>query len=421
MEEESVKKTQGMEEAEMTKPTNKRRKRGSVQDEARKETKGDDVTNSDTGDNPPAKKKKVWPAKYNKGPFICAYCSKKFRGLLDLTRHERTHTNEKPLLCPECGMGFAGDSSLRVHLMIHRDDRPFACPTCKAAFRSKPALREHMVVHTDLRPHVCKICGTGLRQRSSLKKHMRIHTGERPHKCEICDRAFSKLETCRLHQQRHADPNSRVNRIPKEPRRNRNRVRGGRKFLPQRVRWEITRDLCRQVDNSQTPAAPLTNLPTNMVSVTTPLNISPLTEGTSMTSASTGSTVPTGDTRNGSLTPSVVQAAAKSTNGTNVALNGPTLSNVPTAPIQGTQVYVAPPFTTHATSSLPGSIITSDNVTPVDFHKTGGRMPIQTLTSDSPVLVNARQVVTFQFTPFMVIKTPFGDLGSNTASSETAS
>ncbi|XP_022095212.1 zinc finger protein 791-like [Acanthaster planci] len=413
-------------------------KESSLQDNERHSQREDNANSTKETEDAPVKKKKVWPAKYNKGPFICAYCNKKFRGLLDLTRHERIHTNEKPLVCEECGKAFGSDSSLRFHINGHRNIRPYACPTCGATFRHKNSLREHMVVHTDLRPYVCEVCGTGMRQRSSLRKHMRIHTGERPYKCEICDRAFRSLATCRLHQERHADPNSRVNRIPKEPRRIRNRVRGYRKYLPRSVRSEITRELCRQLNKTQT--APIsTQLPKNVFSVITPLEISSVDTTCTTTSEAehVSSISPTGPLCNASAqtsnvlpdaanrhpeTPgtkftnvvSVLNHATKISHGTLVT---PVSQTVTPSFSQGSLLSpVTPsaaqlPLSINASGTLPG-IISACNVIPVAFDKKE-RSPAHTLSANSPILVNADQVVTFTFTPLMVIKTPFGEPSTN--------
>ncbi|XP_033637636.1 mucin-5AC-like [Asterias rubens] len=162
------------------------------------------------------KKKKVWPKKYNKGPFVCGYCDKQFRGLLDLTRHVRTHTNEKPLACEHCGRGFSCKLSLRLHRRTHSSARPFPCTKCDMKFANKSYLKNHMAKHSDAKPLVCKVCGFRVKYATSLRNHLRTHRTEKDFACEVCGKTFKTQVICRMHQLRHADPESRVNRIPKE-------------------------------------------------------------------------------------------------------------------------------------------------------------------------------------------------------------
>ncbi|XP_071798304.1 uncharacterized protein [Asterias amurensis] len=162
------------------------------------------------------KKKKVWPKKYNKGPFVCGYCDKQFRGLLDLTRHVRTHTNEKPLACEHCGRGFSCKLSLRLHRRTHSSARPFPCTKCDMKFANKSYLKTHMAKHSDAKPLVCKVCGFRVKYATSLRNHLRTHRTERDFACEVCGKTFKTQVICRMHQLRHADPESRVNHIPKE-------------------------------------------------------------------------------------------------------------------------------------------------------------------------------------------------------------
>ena len=162
------------------------------------------------------KRKKVWPAKYNKGPFICAYCSKKFRGLLDLTRHERTHTNEKPLVCTDCGRGFNNETILRVHMTVHSKQRPFSCPHCDMTFSLKTGLKAHSAKHSDEKPYKCNVCGFRMKYSASLRNHIKTHSTEKPFPCGICGKSFISQRMCSMHEKLHANPDARVNRVLKE-------------------------------------------------------------------------------------------------------------------------------------------------------------------------------------------------------------
>ncbi|XP_045598515.1 longitudinals lacking protein, isoforms H/M/V isoform X4 [Procambarus clarkii] len=54
-------------------------------------------------------------------PYLCAFCSKRFRRRDGLVLHIRTHTGERPYACPHCPVAFAQKSHLNRHIRtVHK-------------------------------------------------------------------------------------------------------------------------------------------------------------------------------------------------------------------------------------------------------------------------------------------------------------
>ncbi|MPC70534.1 Gastrula zinc finger protein XlCGF9.1 [Portunus trituberculatus] len=54
-------------------------------------------------------------------PYLCPYCSRRFRRRDGLVLHVRTHTGERPYACPHCRVAFAQKSHLNRHIRtVHK-------------------------------------------------------------------------------------------------------------------------------------------------------------------------------------------------------------------------------------------------------------------------------------------------------------
>nr|XP_046181042.1 zinc finger protein 431-like [Oncorhynchus gorbuscha] len=183
-------------------------------------------------------------------PHYCSDCSKSFRKVRDLIRHQRTHTGEKPHHCPDCEQSFARLDRLKSHQLTHTGVKAHQCPDCDKSYSqsyhlkrhhqrkhmkgkyfhcnhceelfSRPKdLKTHMHVHAGEKAYLqqethtgkkpyhcseinqCSDCGKSFRQVGDLKRHQRTHTGEKPYHCPDCDRGFGRLDRLKSHQLTH--------------------------------------------------------------------------------------------------------------------------------------------------------------------------------------------------------------------------
>ncbi|XP_033727754.1 zinc finger protein 91-like [Pecten maximus] len=87
-----------------------------------------------------------------------------------------------------------------VRLPASSNSRPHKCEVCSRQFREIATLRKHEQLHRADRPYVCTTCGKSFLWSSNLKVHERVHTGERPYKCKICHRCFTQSNDLRRHE-----------------------------------------------------------------------------------------------------------------------------------------------------------------------------------------------------------------------------
>lgn len=54
-------------------------------------------------------------------PFLCSLCTKRFRRMEHLRRHQKTHTHERPFKCTvvNCGRRFSRTDNLKAHMLTH--------------------------------------------------------------------------------------------------------------------------------------------------------------------------------------------------------------------------------------------------------------------------------------------------------------
>ncbi|KFQ20155.1 Zinc finger protein 502, partial [Mesitornis unicolor] len=56
--------------------------------------------------------------------YKCEECGEAFKHSTDLTKHQRTHTDERPYKCAQCGKGFVQSSNLIRHQLTHTGEKP---------------------------------------------------------------------------------------------------------------------------------------------------------------------------------------------------------------------------------------------------------------------------------------------------------
>lgn len=117
-----------------------------------------------------------------KRPYVCGYCSRRFRKSSHLKQHIRSHTGERPYKCTQCAKQFVSMGVLRQHVRTHTGVKEFKCNICNAMFSTNGSLTRHMSIHVALKPYKCPFCLEGFRTASICKKHMKEHENEhRPH------------------------------------------------------------------------------------------------------------------------------------------------------------------------------------------------------------------------------------------------
>ncbi|CAH1792197.1 unnamed protein product [Owenia fusiformis] len=133
----------------------------------------------------------------------CQMCNKKFREVLLLRRHIRTHTGEKPHMCTQCGRRFLKLAHLKEHEATHlkSHERPYKCDKCARAFPSRDKYKRHMKTHERL--YQCPICGKRFGRSQHLKSHAMIHTGEKPYHCNVCGIGYTDIRGFKKHQEKH--------------------------------------------------------------------------------------------------------------------------------------------------------------------------------------------------------------------------
>ena len=82
----------------------------------------------------------------------------------------------------------------------HTTERNFICLECSKAFKTMRCLSRHQKIHSGIRPYACEYCDKRFYKNDKLKVHLRIHTGERPYKCDQCDYAAVTRGNLRKHQ-----------------------------------------------------------------------------------------------------------------------------------------------------------------------------------------------------------------------------
>ncbi|XP_006887342.1 PREDICTED: zinc finger protein 777-like [Elephantulus edwardii] len=142
--------------------------------------------------------------------FSCPDCGQSFRLKINLTIHQRTHTEESgahgsPPSTLEPGEVVASGPVIGW-LPDEAAAKVYHCSECLRSFQRRKSLLLHQRLHTGDSQDwpTCPYCGKAFRRPSDLFRHQRIHTGERPYRCPQCGRAFNRNHHLAVHLQAHA-------------------------------------------------------------------------------------------------------------------------------------------------------------------------------------------------------------------------
>ncbi|KAG5670557.1 hypothetical protein PVAND_000811 [Polypedilum vanderplanki] len=108
-------------------------------------------------------------------PYICTFegCNKRFKTQSIYNHHLNTHSEEKNFKCESCPKKFKTLVQLIGHRKTHT--KPFSCQICKRTFSALYAVKNHMITHNNENSNLkmkCKLCGAQYGRETALKDHI---------------------------------------------------------------------------------------------------------------------------------------------------------------------------------------------------------------------------------------------------------
>lgn len=180
-----------------------------------------DNTEEDSEQAKPKKQRAKYGSLKNQAPktripiYSCDQCPRKFRVMLRLNAHKRTHDGLKPFECEICGKDFAKWNNLKTHHIQKHTESKISIPCefygCGQTFATRQGLKRHWLrthdpnyVVPETTGFVCDTCGKTFTTNGALKKHKFIHTpNEMPFVCIICGKKFPTSHKLKEHTMRH--------------------------------------------------------------------------------------------------------------------------------------------------------------------------------------------------------------------------
>ncbi|KOB68944.1 putative KRAB box and zinc finger C2H2 type domain containing protein [Operophtera brumata] len=134
----------------------------------------------------------------------CDICSASFRSTNSLAAHKRKHVPKgRVLSCQYCSKVFKKMSHLKRHEGSHDVNRTYKCSLCPKSYHLESRLSEHMHKHSGIKPHPCPICPKGFAHLSTLTNHLKLHTRGKPFLCPTCGKSFDSNTNMTQHLRRH--------------------------------------------------------------------------------------------------------------------------------------------------------------------------------------------------------------------------
>ncbi|CAG9106333.1 unnamed protein product [Plutella xylostella] len=141
----------------------------------------------------------VIPFRLEGGNFNCNFCSKKFPGIRQLSRHQSTHFPR--FTCETCGRSYISKASLQQHKQYgHRDNSTHICRKCKTSFESLDDFKNHMNESKACWLYVCNTCGERFKQVHLKEHHLEsVHGKKKKHSCPQCSETFDSRSRFSVH------------------------------------------------------------------------------------------------------------------------------------------------------------------------------------------------------------------------------
>ncbi|XP_041968729.1 zinc finger protein 791-like [Aricia agestis] len=155
---------------------------------------------------------------YQKRPFSCEFCQKRFLHQATLQVHKKCHEGE-PLVykCTFCLAEQPDEAALRQHEAAHAGPKPYLCTVCGRTYAKRETMVYHRKSHAEHSPYICDVCTKGFSSAGKLERHLAGHRAARfvlRYECPVCAHMFHT----RYHVQLHLNTHQREGLIREEDR-----------------------------------------------------------------------------------------------------------------------------------------------------------------------------------------------------------
>ncbi|XP_025837539.1 zinc finger protein 260-like [Agrilus planipennis] len=132
-------------------------------------------------------------------PFNCVFCSKLFKHLGELKRHEKIHLNERSYMCEICNKSYNTGPVLATHkIIVHTDpdEWRYICQHCDKKFPIKSSLDQHVMRHhtNASDTYICYHCNESFDSRVLIIAHIKSKhsktSQQRSKECHVCNKMY---------------------------------------------------------------------------------------------------------------------------------------------------------------------------------------------------------------------------------------